>query len=74
MPLDLIGALVEVGLHGLDQLVEGAAVGGLDVRYGDARGGLPAGDAAEASLILDDAVGHAHLAAEGGEEEHELKE
>ncbi len=30
--LDLVGALVEVGLHGLDQLVQRAAVRGLDLK------------------------------------------
>ena len=73
MLLDLVSALVEVGLHGLDELVEGAAVGGLDVGDGDAGGGLPARDAAEAGLVLHDAVGHAHLAAKGGKEQHDLE-
>ena len=39
---------------------------------GQARAGLPPGDAAEAGLVLHDAVGNAHLAAEGGQEENEL--
>ena len=40
---------------------------------GETRDGLPAGDTAETSLVLDDAVRDSHLAAQGGEEEHQLK-
>lgn len=32
MLLDLIGSLVEVGLHSLDELVEGATVTGVDLK------------------------------------------
>ena len=42
---------------------------------GDCKTGavLPAGDATEASLVLDDAVGDSHLAAKSRQEEDELK-
>lgn len=40
---------------------------------GEARGGLAPGDAPEAGLVLDDAVGHSHLAAQRREEQHQLE-
>ena len=40
---------------------------------GDAGGGLAAADAPEPGLVLDDAVGDAHLPAEGREEHHQLE-
>ena len=40
---------------------------------GEASAGLPAGDAAKTGLVLDDAVWNSHLAAQGGKEEHQLK-
>lgn len=72
MSLDLIGALVEVGLDGFDQLVESGSVRGLRLGNGETRDCLPAGDTAETSLVLDDAVRDSHFAAQGGEEEHQL--
>jgi len=70
--LDLIGSLVEVGLHCLDELVEGATITRLDVSDGEAGAVLPASHTTEASLVLHDAIGNAHLAAKSGEEENEL--
>ena len=47
----------------------------LSTHIGDCKAGavLPAGDATEASLVLNDAVGNAHLAAQCRQEEDELK-
>jgi hypothetical protein len=60
----LLPLLGEVGADGLADLAEGALVSRLDVRDGEARGGLHVDERAEAGLALDNAVGHAHLAAE----------
>jgi len=70
--LDFVSALVVVDLDGLDQLVEGAVVLLVDLDDGHAGGGLPVDSAAETSLVLDDAVGHAHLSAQGGQEQNNL--
>jgi len=69
---DLISAVVEVRLDGLDQLGESGAISGFDVSDGQTGASLPASDAAETSLVLDDAIRDSHLAAQGGEEENEL--
>merc|ERR1719476_1306448 len=69
---DLVTTLVEVGLDGLDELVERAAVVGLDRSKSETSAGLPPSDTSEPSLVLDDAVGDSHLAAQGGKEENEL--
>ena len=47
----------------------------LSTHIGDCKAGavLPAGDATEASLVLDNAVGDSHLAAKSRQEEDELK-
>ena len=39
---------------------------------GEAGGGLPSADAAKTRLVLDNAVWDAHLAAQSGEEHHQL--
>ena len=38
----------------------------------DAAGGLPSADSAQPALVIYNAVGHTHLAAEGGQEQHQL--
>ena len=40
---------------------------------GEAGGGLPPAHAAQPGLVLDDAVGDTHLAAERGQEHHQLE-
>ena len=40
---------------------------------GETSASLPAGNAAQTGLVLDDAIGNSHLAAEGREEENELE-
>jgi len=69
---DLLSSLVVVGLNGLNNLVEGASVTGLNLGDGHASGGLPSGNSAESSLVLDNAVGDSHLAAQGRQEENKL--
>jgi len=69
---DFVAAFVEVGLDGLNQFVERAAIVGLNRGESEASAGLPPGDASEPGFVLDDAVGDAHLAAKGGEEQNEL--
>jgi len=61
--LDLVSSVVVVSLHGLNQLVQGGAVIGLDLGDGHARSSLPPTDEAQPGLVLDDVVGHPHLAA-----------
>jgi len=70
---DLVGTLVVVGGHGLGQLVQGATVSRLNTSDGHAGGGLPASDATQPRLVLDNAVGHAHLTAQGGQEQNKLQ-
>merc|ERR1719174_1372740 len=69
---DLVEPLIVVGLDGLNQLGEGAAVARLNLSDGQARGGLPPADSAEARLVLDDAVRDSHLPAESGQEHDQL--
>jgi len=41
---------------------------------GHASGGLPPGHSAQPRLVLDNAVGHTHLAAQGGQEQNQLRD
>merc|ERR1719430_894839 len=70
--LDLLATLVVVGLDGLNQLGKRGSVVGLDVGDGDARGGLAPAHSAKPGLVLDDAVRHSHLSAEGGQKHDQL--
>merc|ERR1719427_809991 len=72
VPLDLLAALVVVGLNGLDQLGEGGSVVGLYVGDGNAGGGLASAHSAKPGLVLDNAVGDSHLPAEGWQEHDKL--
>merc|ERR1712241_926586 len=69
---DLVTTLVEVSLDGLHEFVERAAVVGLDRSKSETSAGLPSSDTSKPSLVLDDAVGDSHLAAQGGQEQNEL--
>ena len=51
LPLDLLAALVVVGLDRLDQLGEGGSVVGLNVGDGDAGGGLASAHSAKPKKI-----------------------
>ena len=70
--LDLISPLVVVDLDGLNQLVQLTVVLLVHVNDGHTRGGLAVSNAAQPGLVLDDAVGDTHLAAQGGKEQHHL--
>ena len=63
---------LQVGLGGLDEGSELALVLRTDLLDGEDGGGLLVDDRAETGLALDDDVGDAHLAAQGGEEDDEL--
>lgn len=63
---------LQVCLRRGDERAELAVVLALDVLEGEDSGGLLVDHRAEAGLALDDDVGHAHLAAERGEEDDEL--
>lgn len=69
---DLVLALVVVHLDGVHDLREVGAVGDVHLRQGDGRAGLAADQQSQARLALDDAVWHAHFAAQGGQEEDNL--
>lgn len=62
----------EVGLGSRDESGKLALVLGLDVLESEDSSGLLVDDGAETRLALDDHVGHTHLAAESGQEDHEL--
>ena len=62
----------ELGLDGVNKLGELLLLLGLHVGDGKDGGGLLVDELAEASLALDDAEGHALLAAESGEPHNEL--
>lgn len=70
---DLLVALVEVGLHSLQDLAEVGLVVVIDGGQGEGGAGLATHQATQTSLTLHNAVRHAHLAAEGGQEEHQLE-
>merc|ERR1719481_285528 len=69
---DLLEAVIEVVLSRLDDLVESALVLGMDVGERQSGAGLHSDDAAESGFALDDAVRHAHFAAESGQMHHQL--
>lgn len=71
---DLLVALVEVVLDRLGQLVQRDAVVALDVGQGHTGAGLAAHQLSQTALALDDDVWHAHLAAQSGQVQHQLKE
>jgi len=70
---DLFSPLVEIGLDGFNKFVQAGAILGIDIGDGNAGSGLAANNPSKASLVLDNAVGDTHLAAQGGEEQHQLK-
>lgn len=70
---DLLVALVEVVLDSLGQLVQRDAVVTLHGGQGDTGAGLAAHQLSQTSLALDDDVWHAHLAAQSGQVQHQLK-
>lgn len=71
---DLLVALVEVVLDRFGQLVQRDAVVALDGGQGDAGAGLATHQHSQAALALDDDVWHAHLAAQSGQVQHQLKD
>jgi len=70
--LDLVSAVVVVSGNRRDQLAEGTLVLRVGVDDCHARSGLPVHNAAETSLVLDDAVWHLHLSAQGGQKQNDL--
>lgn len=70
---DLLVALVEVVLDRLRQLVQRDAVVALDGGQGDTGAGLATHQLSQAALALDDDVWHSHLAAQGGQVQHQLE-
>jgi len=61
---DLLGSLVVVGLHGLDDFGELLLVLVLDINEGDGSALLSADELSESGLTLDNAVWNVHLSAE----------
>ncbi len=70
---DLVGSLVEVRLDGLDELVQAGSVLGLDAGDGHARSRLSACNSSKPGLVLDNAIGNTHLAAQGRKEQDQLE-
>lgn len=70
---DLLMAVIEVGLHSLQNLAEVSLVVVLNGGQSQSGASLAAHQTTQASLTLDNAVGHTHLAAQSGQEEHQLK-
>jgi hypothetical protein len=62
----------QISLGGADQGSEFPLILALDILESYDSSGLLVHDRAEASFALDDDIGHAHLAAKGGEEDDEL--
>lgn len=73
MTTDLLVAIVEVGLHSLQNLAEVGLIVVLNGGQSQGSAGLATHQTTQASLTLDNAVGHTHLAAQGGQEEHQLE-
>merc|ERR1719297_446578 len=69
---DLIEPLVVVGLYGLNQLGQGAAVVGVNRGDGDTGGGLPSANSSETRFVLDNAVWDSHLSAQSWKEHDHL--
>lgn len=70
---NLFVALIEVGLNSLQNLAKVGLIVILNGGQSQRGAGLAAHQTAQTCLALDNAVGHAHLAAEGGQEKHQLK-
>lgn len=70
---DFVVAFIVVGLDGFDELGQVGAVSVLDVLQSDGGAGLAVDEASQARLALDDAVWDSHLAAQGGQEQNQLK-
>ena len=70
---DLFWSVVEVGLDSLHQLGKRGLVFRVDVGQRQTRGRLPVHHTSQASLALHNGVGHSHLAAQGRQEQHDLK-
>merc|ERR1712080_585817 len=69
---DLFPTLVIVGLHRLDEFAQGVTIVGVNVSDGHAGGGLPPTDTSQPRFVLHNAVGDAHLPAEGWQEHDKL--
>lgn len=59
-------------VDGRDELAQLRLVLGLDLGQGQHGGGLLVHNRAQARLALDDRIGDTHLAAQGGQEHHQL--
>jgi len=70
--LDLLSALIVVGLNSFDNLVQSTSVTGLNSGDSHTGSGLPAANTSKPGLILNNAVGHSHLSAKGGQKQNEL--
>jgi len=70
--LDFITTLIEVGLDSFNQLVQRAAIVRVNRGKSETGASLPSCDTSQPSLVLDDAVWHSHLAAQGGKEQNKL--
>lgn len=71
---DLVVTFIVVGLDGFDKLGQVCAVSVLDVLQSDGGAGLAVDEASQARLALDDAVWDSHLAAQGWQEQDQLKD
>lgn len=70
---DFVVAFIVVGLDGLDKLGQVCAISILDVLQSDGGAGLAVDETSQARLALDDAVWDSHLAAQGWQEQNQLK-
>merc|ERR1719474_1084976 len=69
---DLIGTLVVVGLNSLHHLTQSRSVAGLDLGDGHTAGSFAPSHTTKSGLVLDNAVGYTHLAAQSGQEQNKL--
>lgn len=69
----LVELVVEVSLDSLAETGKLLLVLGLDLSEGNSGGSLLVDEGTEASLALDDGIWDAHLAAESGEPDNQLK-
>ena len=69
---EFVVTIVEVRLDRFDDLAHAGLVVRVHIGQGQGRAGLQVNQSTETSLAFDDAVGNAHLSAQGGQVKHQL--